>query len=70
MAKAKHDWSTLNPRIDNLKAQGRNNTEIAKELGIGRQTLVDHLRSRQLVHLVRPHGRSCARGSGRVDYEA
>jgi hypothetical protein len=51
MAKAKHDWSTLNPLIDNLKAQGRNNTEIAKELGIGRQTLVDHLRARESVHL-------------------
>jgi hypothetical protein len=54
MAKAKHDWSKLNPRIDNLKAQGRNNTEIAKDLGIGRQTLVDHLRSRESVHLGTP----------------
>jgi hypothetical protein len=52
--KAKHDWSKLNPRIDNLKAQGRNDTQIAKDLGIGRQTLVDHLRSRESVPLGTP----------------
>jgi hypothetical protein len=46
MAKAKHDWAKLDPRIDNLKAQGWNDTQIAQDLGIGRQTLVDHLRSR------------------------
>jgi hypothetical protein len=46
MAKAKHDWSTLDPLINNLKAQGWNDTQIAKDLRIGRQTLVDHLRSR------------------------
>jgi hypothetical protein len=51
VAKAKHDWSKLNPLIDNRKTQGRNNTEIAKDLSIGRQTLVDHLRSRESVHL-------------------
>jgi hypothetical protein len=42
----KHDWTKLDPLIDNLKAQGWNDTQIAKDLGIGRQTLVDHLRSR------------------------
>jgi hypothetical protein len=47
----KHDWSKLDPRIDNLKAQGWTDTQIAKDLHIGRQTLVDHLRSRESVHL-------------------
>jgi hypothetical protein len=51
MAKVKHDWVKLDSRIDTLKAQGRNDTQIAKDLGIGRQTLVDHLRSREPVHL-------------------
>jgi hypothetical protein len=46
MAKALHDWKTLDPRIDHLKAQGWNDTQIAKDLGISRQTLVDHLRNR------------------------
>jgi hypothetical protein len=46
MAKVKHDWVKLDPAIDQLKAQGWNDTQIAKDLGIGRQTLVDHLRSR------------------------
>jgi hypothetical protein len=46
MAKATHDWTTLDPHIDHLKAQGWNDTQIAKDLGIGRQTLVDHLRRR------------------------
>jgi transcriptional regulator of acetoin/glycerol metabolism len=49
----KHDWSKLDPLIDNLKAQGWNDTQVAKDLGIGRQTLVDHLRSRELVRLER-----------------
>jgi hypothetical protein len=48
MPKAKHDWHTLDPLIDNLKAQSWNDTQIARDLGIGRQTLVDHLRSREL----------------------
>jgi hypothetical protein len=51
MAKAKHDWAKLDPRIDHLKTQGWTDTQIAKELNIGRQTLVDHLRSRESVHL-------------------
>jgi hypothetical protein len=51
MAKAKHNWAKLDPHIDNLKAQGWTETQIAKELNIGRQTLVDHLRSRASVHL-------------------
>ena len=42
----RRDWSTLDPLIDTLKAQGWNDTQIAKDLGIGRQTLVDHLRAR------------------------
>jgi hypothetical protein len=50
MAKAKHDWTKLDPRIDHFKAQGWTDTQIAKELNIGRQTLVDHLRSREIVH--------------------
>jgi hypothetical protein len=50
MAKAKHDWMKLDPLIDDLKAQGWNDTQIAKDLGIGRQTLVDHLRSREPAH--------------------
>jgi hypothetical protein len=54
MAKAKHDWVRLDPRIDHLKAQGWTETQIAKELNIGRQTLVDHLRSRASVHLGTP----------------
>jgi hypothetical protein len=40
MAKAKHDWAKLDPRIDHLKAQGWTDTQIAKDLSIGRQTLV------------------------------
>ena len=54
MARGKHDWTTLDPRIDSLKGQGWTNTQVAKELNIGRQTLVDHLRSRELVHLGTP----------------
>jgi hypothetical protein len=54
MAKAKHDWAKLDPRIDNLKVQGWTDTQIAKDLNIGRQTLVDHLRSRESVHLGTP----------------
>jgi hypothetical protein len=54
MAKTKHDWAALDRRIDSLKAQGWNDTQIAKALGIGRQTLVDHLRSRGPVHLGTP----------------
>jgi hypothetical protein len=50
MPKAKHEWATLDPRIDNLKAQGWTDTQIAKDLGISRQTFVDHLRSRESVH--------------------
>jgi hypothetical protein len=30
MAKTKHDWTKLDLRIDNLKAQGWTNTQIAK----------------------------------------
>jgi hypothetical protein len=48
--KIRRDWSKLDPLIDNLRAQGWNDTQIAKDLGIGRQTLVDHLRSREPVH--------------------
>jgi len=44
--KTRHDWSKLDPVIDQLKAQGWNDSQIARDLGIGRQTLVDHLRSR------------------------
>jgi hypothetical protein len=54
MAKAKHDWAKLDPRIDTLKAQGWTDTQIAKDLNLGRQTLVDHLRSRESVHLGAP----------------
>jgi hypothetical protein len=54
MAKAKHDWAKLDSRIDNLKVQGWTDTQIAKDLHIGRQTLVDHLRSRESVHLGTP----------------
>jgi hypothetical protein len=43
----RRDWSMIDPLIDNLKAQGWNDTQIAKDLGIGRQTLVDHLRVRE-----------------------
>jgi hypothetical protein len=49
-AKTRHDWTKLDLLIDNLKAQGWNDTQIAKDLGIGRQTLVDHLRSRESAH--------------------
>jgi hypothetical protein len=45
--KIRHDWTKLDPLIDHLKAQGWNDTQIAKDLRIGRQTLVDHLRSRE-----------------------
>ena len=54
MARAKYDWVKLDPPIDKLKAQGWTDTQIAKELNIGRQTLVDHLRSRASVHLSTP----------------
>jgi hypothetical protein len=54
MAKAKHNWAKLDPRISNLKVQGWTDTQIAKDLRIGRQTLVDHLRSRASVHLDTP----------------
>jgi hypothetical protein len=50
MPKGKHDWTKLDPLIDQLKGQGWNDTQIAKDLGLGRQTLVDHLRSREPVH--------------------
>jgi hypothetical protein len=46
MTKTKHDWTMLDPKIDRLRAQGLNDTQIARELGLGRQTLVDHLRHR------------------------
>ena len=46
MTKTKYDWTMLDPKIDRLKAQGLNDTQIARELGLGRQTLVDHLRHR------------------------
>jgi hypothetical protein len=54
MARAKHDWTKLDPRIDHLKAQGWTDAQIAKDLNIGRQTLGDHLRSRASVHLGTP----------------
>jgi hypothetical protein len=41
------DWATLDPRIDQLKAQGWNDTDIARTLGLSRQTFVDHLRRRE-----------------------
>ena len=50
MPRGKHDWTKLDLLIDQLKGQGWNDTQIAKDLGLGRQTLVDHLRSRELVH--------------------
>jgi hypothetical protein len=50
----KHDWPRLDSHINNLKVQGWTDTQIAKELNIGRQTLVDHLRSRASVHLGTP----------------
>lgn len=46
MTQVKHDWTTLDPRIDHLRAQGRNDTQIARELGVSRQTLIDRLRRR------------------------
>ncbi len=60
MAKAKHDWAKLDPRIDTLKAQGWSNTEIARDLGISRQTLVDHLRLRESAHLGTPESNNIA----------
>jgi hypothetical protein len=45
--KIRHDWSKIDPLIDNLKSKGWNDTAIARDLGIGRQTLVDHLRTRE-----------------------
>jgi hypothetical protein len=49
MARAykRRDWSKLDPLIDNLQAQGRNPTEIARDLRINRQTLEAHLKSRK-----------------------
>jgi hypothetical protein len=44
--KTRHDWTKLDPLIDRLRENGFNDTQIAKKLSIGRQTLVDHLRSR------------------------
>jgi hypothetical protein len=53
--KIRRDWTKLDPLIDNLKAQGWNDTQIAKDLGIGRQTLVDHLRSRDTTSTPTAH---------------
>jgi hypothetical protein len=47
MAKAKHEWAKLDPRIHSLKGQDWTDTRIAEDLGIARQTLVDHLRSHE-----------------------
>jgi hypothetical protein len=63
MAKPKHDWSKLDPLIDKLKAQGWNDTQIAKDLRIGRQTLVDHLRSREPGTPTAHHGTSEHQGT-------
>jgi hypothetical protein len=54
MPKRTPDWERLDPLIDRLREDQFNNTQIAKELGIPRQTLVDHLRSREPVHLSTP----------------
>ena len=51
----RRDWTKLDPLIDNLKAQGWNDTQIAKDLGLGRQTLVDHLRSRDTASTSTAH---------------
>ena len=51
----RRDWTKLDPLIDNLKAQGWNDTQIAKDLGLGRQTLVDHLRSRDTASTPTAH---------------
>lgn len=53
--KIRRDWTKLDPLIDNLKAQGWNDTQIAKDLGLGRQTLVDHLRSRDTASTPTAH---------------
>lgn len=44
--KTKHEWAKVDPAIDRLKDQGWNDTQIARDLGISRQTLIDHLRRR------------------------
>jgi len=54
MPKRRPDWQRLDPLIDQLKAQNWTDTQIAKDLGIARQTLVDHLRSRESVHSSTP----------------
>jgi hypothetical protein len=41
---SKHDWDALGPRIRELEAQGQNPTQIARTLGMSRQTIVDFLR--------------------------
>jgi hypothetical protein len=47
MPKRGPDWKQLDPLIARLREQGFNDTQIAKDLRIPRQTLVDHLRSRE-----------------------
>jgi hypothetical protein len=47
MAKIRRNWAELDPLIDRLKHEGFNDSAIARELGLGRQTLVDHLRTRE-----------------------
>jgi hypothetical protein len=54
MPKRTPDWARLDPLIDRLRDKRFNDTQIARELGVARQTLVDHLRSREPVHLSTP----------------
>jgi hypothetical protein len=50
MPQTKHDWATLDPRIDTLKANGHTDSHIARELGVPRETLLHHVRVRQRAH--------------------
>jgi hypothetical protein len=50
MAKATHDWKTLDPHIDHLKAQGWNDTQIAKDLGIAAKPLSTISAAASLAH--------------------
>jgi hypothetical protein len=43
MGNPTHDWATLDPRIDALKAQGLTHIAIARALGITRTALISHL---------------------------
>jgi hypothetical protein len=49
------DWKTLDPLIDQLKAEGWEVGRIAQDLGVKKSTLVMHLRSREAAGTPKAH---------------